>query len=36
MYTPIDIQNLLALPVVAQLPHLAPTTISALLEGPQH
>jgi len=33
MYTPPDIQKVLALPVVAQLPHLTPTTISALFDG---
>jgi hypothetical protein len=33
MYTPLDIQNSLALPVVAQIPHLTPTTISLLVDG---
>jgi uncharacterized protein involved in exopolysaccharide biosynthesis len=33
VYTPLDVENVLALPVVAQLPHLAPTTVSALIDN---
>jgi len=36
VYTPLDVQTTLALPVVAQLPHLAPTTISALIDKSEH
>ncbi len=36
VYSPLDVQNTLALPVVAQLPHLTPTTVAALIDKAEH
>ena len=33
VYRPVDLERVTALPVVMQLPHLAPTTVSALFSG---